>query len=395
MKILTFTSLYPNASQPNLGVFVENRLRHLLSDCNVQARVVAPVPWFPFKGERFGRYGRFAAVPAEETRHGIDLRHPRYPLLPRFGMTAAPYALYQWSKAALRDAIDSGFDFDVIDSHYFYPDGVAAALLGRHFGKPVTITARGSDIHYIPRYASPLRMIRWAADQAAAVIMVSDALRRRAIELGADPQKTRTIRNGVDLDLFTLAKGASDARPRGERPLQLLSVGNLIPLKGHDLVIRALEKLPGAELSIVGQGPEAGSLRLLAEQLGLASRVRFLGTLPHDDMPQVYGAADVLVLASEREGWPNVLLEAMACGTPVVASNVWGIPEVVTDEAAGRLLPERSPAAIAGSVGELLERPPSREQTRAYAEQFSWRETSLAQLAAFQDVLEGQGRQSS
>ena len=393
VKILTFTTLYPNASQPNHGIFVENRLRNLLSDSEMEAQVVAPVPWFPFKGERFGRDGKFAAVPTAEARHGIAIRHPRYPLVPKIGMTAAPFLLYQWSKAALRDVMESGFDFDLIDAHYAYPDGVAATLLGRHFGKPVTITARGSDINHLANYAVPRRMIGWAAKQATALITVSDALRQRMLALGADPDKTHTIRNGVDLELFRPAAAKACSKSDGERPWQLLSVGNLVPLKGHDLVIGALAQLPQAELTIVGQGIEAGALRQLAERLGVAARVRFRGAVPHGEMPAIFGAADVLVLASEREGWPNVLLEAMACGTPVVAANVGGVPEVVKEAAAGRLLPARSAEAISREVTALLQAPPARAETRAYAEGFSWQETSQAQVATFQDILAPAGKE--
>ena len=152
MRILTFTSLYPNAVQPHSGVFVENRLRHLVSEGSVEARVIAPVPWFPWRGNAFGRYAIMARVPAEERRFGITVLHPRYPLIPKIGMTTAPFLMYAAIRSVAAELMESGYDFDLIDAHYFFPDGVAAAMLGIWLDRPVVITARGTDINLIPRY---------------------------------------------------------------------------------------------------------------------------------------------------------------------------------------------------------------------------------------------------
>jgi teichuronic acid biosynthesis glycosyltransferase TuaC len=167
-----------------------------------------------------------------------------------------------------------------------------------------------------------------------------------------------------------------------------LSVGHLIPRKAHDLVIRSLERLPDAHLWIAGAGPEERHLREVANSTGLTNRVTFLGAISQDGLRTYYTAADVLVLASSREGWANVLLEAMACGTPVVASNVWGTPEVVAAPEAGVLMDERSPEGVARAVRKVLERPPNREATRRYAEGFGWGSTTAGQMALFQRVLD-------
>ena len=390
MKILSFSSLYPNALMPSHGIFVENRLRHLVADMGVQLRVVAPVPWFPFSHEKFGKYGTFAGVPRIEMRHGLEVSHPRYPLLPKLGMSLAPLGLFLSGKGELARQIKGGYDFDLIDAHYFYPDGVAAIMLGRHFNKPVSITARGTDINYIPRYRVPRRQILWAADRAQGLIAVCQALADRMTELGMDAGKISVIRNGVDLDQFQPDRAAAAAKATSRssgRALELVSVGHLIPRKGHDFVIRALARLPGAKLTIAGDGPMRPALLRLVQEIGLADRVRFLGSVSQDRMPEVYGAADALVLASDREGWPNVLLESMACGVPVVAAAVWGIPEVVREPAAGVLFKERNADAIAEAVGRLMASPPCWEQTRAYAEGFSWTASSQAQADLFQRIL--------
>ncbi|MGI9510430.1 MAG: glycosyltransferase, partial [Geminicoccaceae bacterium] len=163
----------------------------------------------------------------------------------------------------------------------------------------------------------------------------------------------------------------------------LLSVGHLIERKGHDLVIRALEHLPEVDLIIAGDGPERGRLQRLAAKLGLDERVRFTGVLAHQDLPSLYSAADALVLASSREGWPNVLLEALACGTPVIASRNWGTPEIISAPEAGHLLGERTPEAIAQAFHRLTRSPPDRTRTRQFAEGFSWDATTDGLLALF------------
>ena len=387
MKILTFTNLYPNAAQPHLGIFVENRLRHLVADGRVSARVLAPVPWFPWRGARFGHYGTLAAVPRHEARHGIEIDHPRYPVIPKVGMSMAPLLMYAWCRPAVARLLESGADFDLIDAHYFYPDGVAAALLGRHFNKPVTITARGSDLNTIPDHALPRRMIGWAARRAEAVITVSAALGKTFQELGYQCRRQRTLRNGVDLQAFRPVERSALLRKLDLQSPVLASVGNLLPAKGHDLAIHALTELPAATLLIAGTGPDEDRLRKLAESLGLTGRVRFLGGVAHETLHEVYSAADVLILASAREGWPNVLLEAMACGTPVAATDVSGIPEIVTCPAAGRLIPSRDPAAVTATLRTILADPPDRAETRAYAERFSWDETTEGQIALFDEIL--------
>ncbi|HVB69852.1 MAG TPA: glycosyltransferase family 4 protein [Acetobacteraceae bacterium] len=387
VRLLTFSSLYPNAAQPTHGVFVENRLRHLLGSGAATSTVLAPVPWFPSTSSRFGAWAAFARAPREETRHGIAVHHPRFPVIPRVGMSIAPWLLYRAALPAARRLLAAGVAFDAIDAHYVYPDGVAAVWLGRALGQPVVITARGTDVNLIPRYAVPRRLIQGAIAGAAALIAVSGALAEALTGLGAPAGKVTVLRNGVDLALFHPPADRAAARAAlGLAGPTLISVGHLIERKGHDLVIEALARLPDWSLLIVGEGPERAKLEALAARPGLAGRVRLLGGRPHAELPTLYGAADVLVLASSREGWANVLLESMACGTPVVASDIWGNPEVVRDPEAGRIVP-RTAEAIAAGVAALAAAAPARAATRAYAEGFSWDATTEGQLALFRRVI--------
>lgn len=387
MRLLTFTTLYPNSEAPYHGVFVENRLRNLVATGEAESRVVAPVPYFPLRMRVFGAYGGYARVAPRECRHGLAVAHPRYTVIPKIGMNLAPGSLAKAGLRTVREVIAAGYDFDLIDAHYFYPDGVAAVAIAEALGKPVTITARGTDINLIPRYPRPRAMILDAARKADGMITVCQALKDEMVQLGIDGEKIVPLRNGVDLDLFRPGDRPAARARYGLSKTTLLSVGHLIPRKAHDLVIGALKYLPDADLLIAGDGPEEKNLKALTAGLGLESRVRFLGRLEHADLPALYGAADVMVLASSREGWANVLLESMACGTPVVASNVWGTPEVVAEPEAGRLMESRTPEALAAAARELLANLPERTATRRYAEGFGWEQTSQGQLALFREIL--------
>jgi glycosyltransferase involved in cell wall biosynthesis len=386
ISVLTFSTLYPNRRMPQHGIFVEHRLRHLVDSGEVAATVVAPVPWFPATARCFGRYGTFARVPREEVRHGIAVMHPRYPVLPKIGMSAAPLLMYRALRRHLAE-LQERLAFEIIDAHYFYPDGVAAVMLGRALGRPVVITARGTDVNLLPQYRIPRRWIRWAAAHAAGIVAVADALRDRLVALGIDRERVRVVRNGVDLDLFSPCERDAARQEFDLAGPVILSVGALVAHKAHDLVIRSLTALPDVTLAVVGEGPEAPKLRRLAGALGLNERVRLLGAMSQDRLARAYGAADAVVLASSREGLPNVLLEAMACGTPVVATAVSGTPEIIEMPLAGRLVAARTPHALATAIREVLDDPSPRATVRAHAARFSWSATTARQLDLFRSIL--------
>jgi glycosyltransferase involved in cell wall biosynthesis len=390
MKILTFSTLFPNAAQPRHGIFVETQLRQLLAGGRAESIVVAPVPWFPSRHPRFGTYAVHASAPREEQRHGIRVLHPRYLVLPKIGMSLAPFLLAQSVKPVIERVLTQ-FPFDLIDAHYFYPDGVAAVLLGKRFGKPVVISALGTDVNLIPRYRLPRQMILWAAKHAAGMITVARALKDRLVALGVPAGRIEVLRNGVDLQLFRPVDREGWRRRLGFSRTTLLSVGNLVPLKGHDLAIRALRLLPEIDLVIVGDGPERAALGALAQELAVGDRVTFVPVLPQEDLRHYFGAADALVLASSHEGWANVLLESMACGTPVVASNVGGTPEVVSAPEAGVLMADRTPQALANAARGLFASYPDRGATRRYAEGFSWDATTAGHLRLFSRILSAPG----
>lgn len=390
MKLLTFSTLYPSAVQAQHGLFVEQRLRHLVDFGGTEvltARVVAPVPWFPLTYSVFGRYAEYAKISRTEHRHGIGIEHPRYPVIPKLGMSVAPLLLSTAVRPTLRRIAESGCDFDLIDAHYFYPDGVAAVMLGRSLGKPVVVTARGSDLNHLARHLVPRRYIRWAARNASAVVTVCASLKDKLVALGVDGGQITVLRNGVDLELFRPLERQRVRAELGISSTLLVSVGRLTKLKGNEITIRALRDLPGVRLLLVGAGEEEAALRSLAQRIGVGHRVKFAGPVSQDRLPCYYSAADILILASSSEGWPNVLLEAIACGTPVVATRVGGTPEIVSSAAAGLLAGERSPAGLAAAIRRLLAHPPDRAATRRFAERFSWDETSRGQIDLFERIL--------
>ncbi len=390
LKTLLFSTLYPSSVRPAHGIFVETRLRELLKSGRVETQVVAPVPWFPINHRIFGSYAKMAATPRFEERNGIRVHHPRYLLPPKVGQNIAPHILAAGALPTIRRLMSEGFDFDVIDAHFYYPDGVAASIIAEKLGKPFVCTARGSDINLYKQSPKPNRMLRGAIAKAAANIGVCADLVEQMIELGADPETSLAIRNGVDLQRF-FPVDRREARKTlgiGHEGLLLLSVGNLVELKGHHLIIQMLAELPDAKLAIVGSGPMQSQLQTLVASLGLTAQVVFAGQQPNETLKNWFSAADALILASSREGWANVLLESMACGTPVVATKVNGTPEVVAAPEAGRLADVRDVAHLKRALQSLLADYPARANVRRYAEKFSWDETTRQQIELFSTIRE-------
>ena len=387
MKILVLSSLYPNDAQPRHGIFIEHRVSHVAGPGD-EIRVVAPVPWFPSAHPRFGHYAEFARVPGRDERRGIAITHPRYPLVPKLSHLTP--TMMAGAVGRHIDEIRRDFDFDVIDAYYLYPDAIAAGMIARRVDRPVVMTALGSDVSLIAQAPFERRRIVAATDQAATVTAVCGALRDELIAVGAAADKVCVIEHGVDLVLFQppTDRTASRARLGIDAPTVLI-VGHLIDLKGQDLAIRAVATVPGVRLTIAGHGPNAAALQALAAALGVADRVDFLGHVDQARLVDLYGAVDIVANCSAREGISNVLLEALACGTPLVATPVWGSPEVVKVPEAGRLTRDRSVTAIAEAIRAVLADPPDRTTTRRYAERYNWYETGRQHRAVLAAAVAG------
>lgn len=403
MRILTFSTLFPNAQDPQHGIFVKTRLQHFLKHHDAHVRVVAPVPYSPPFGP--GHWKRYRDVPAAEKIDGIEVAHPRFLAIPGIGdglrarIMAA--SLARFMKKTVRT-----FRPDILDVHYGYPEGVAAwrlrPALERVLGKrlPVTLTCRGTDLNLWPTIKGAGDEIRAMLKGIDQVIGVSEALRQKALELGCPEERAITLRNGVDAELFSPGDQV-EARKKLGLPTCgkiALMVGNLVELKGQHLVIEALARLQKEQpdgdwhLALVGKGDNRDKLQAQVKALGLAERVVMPGGQPAQNLPDWYRSADVLVLASSREGWPNVVLEAMASGLPVIGTPVGGVPEIFSDCPATRLA-ERSVEAITQALLEsdkLLA-----AAARPHALKHDWKTTVDGLAALFERLTDAAAREGT
>ena len=392
MKILVFTSLYPNNVWPNHGVFIKERMSQFAKFDGCEVKVIAPVPYFP--AIKFNWRWRFSQVARRELRNGIEVYHPRYFLTPKIGMALYGWMMFLSVLPAVR-RIQRGFDFDLIDAHYVYPDGFAAVLFGRVFKKPVVVSARGSDINLFKTLPLIRKLLRYVLRRAARVVAVSKALKEAMVQLGIPEEKISGIPNGVDPEQFYPVPKEQARRELGlPNRRTVLSVGNLTDNKGFDLVIKSFRVLvdrfheKDIQLAIVGDGPYRSHLEKMILSLRLDGQVRMVGAVSHDKLRLWYSGADVFCLASSREGWPNVLLESLACGTPVVATAVGGIPEIISSDNVG-LLSEREESKIAEAIRAALKKSWRSDEIVAYARRFTWEQTALGVLDVFDSVLHG------
>lgn len=352
LRVLVFTTVFPSTAQPLHGRFVLERVRRLAALADL--RVVAPVPWHLVARREV----------SQAVTSNLPVTHPRFWYVPKFLKALDGCFLFA---SAVREVerLRQSFDFDLIDAHFAFPDGFAAILLGYWFGRPVCITLRGT---IIPLSVHPLRrrLCDWAIRRAERVIAVAENLADRARQGGVPEHRIETIPNGVDTGLFQLIDRTVARRRLGlpESGRIVVSVGHLSPRKGFHRVIRSLprviESCPDVHLAIVGgKGAEEDNsieLRALVQRLELTERVLFVGPETPDRVALWLGAADAFVLASDFEGCPNVVLEAMACGRPVVATKVGHIARMVPTFA-GILLddPEDDMMLAGGLLAALMQ----------------------------------------
>jgi len=385
LKVLTFSSLWPNKIQPLHGLFVRERIKMLAELCEL--RVVAPVPWFPPFHILGKRYYQYSQVPLYEKQANLDVYHPRHLIIPKILKSIDGYLMF----ISLRPffyKIRQKFAFDIIDAHWAYPDGYAAGLLAREFGVPYTVTVRGDDITVFAQELGRGRMIRKALDHAEKVFAVCAKLRHQVINLGISPKKVGVTENGVDCSRFH-AIPKLEARKYLRLPSDtkiILSVGHLCERKGFHLIVQAFNcffkrKLDNGNLVlvIVGGDAEEGTFKhILVKEIaryGLQKAIHLVGAKNPEELPYWYSSADFFCLASSREGWPNVILESLACGTPVVATTVGGIPEIICTDRIG-ILVERTTESIGRGITVALNKEWDREYIEEYAKQYSWKLTA-------------------
>ncbi len=376
LRVLTLSTLFPNAAQPTFGGFVERQTLGLSSRVDVEVRVVAPIPLPPWPLSHHPRYRALTRLPRQEQWKGLTVYRPSFPILPLVGARWTARLMARALEPVLRE-IRTGFPFDVLNAEFFWPDGPAAMRLSRKLGLPFSVTARGSDIQYWMRRPAAARQILEAGKAADGILAVSAALGRVMVGHGMPADRIRTHHTGVDHNRFRpINREEAKARLGVGGPL-ILTAGSLIPGKGQRIAIAAAERLREASLILVGDGPDRKMLESVVARGGLDGRVRILGNVPHGEVAELMAAADVMLLPSSSEGLANVWVEALASGTPVVTCDVGGAREVIGRPEAGALVP-RDPDAIAAAVKAILADPPSQLAVRKTVEHFSWERNSAA-----------------
>jgi glycosyltransferase involved in cell wall biosynthesis len=386
-RLLSLATLYPNAHRPRFGTFVARQMEALAARGDWDVTVINPIGAPPLAP---GRYKPLVAAAVTDVEHGVTVHRPRFTLIPAVGGPFNPRMIVR-AVLPLAKRLHELAPFDMVDAQFFYPDGPAAAKIAAALGLPLSIKARGADIHLWGGKAYALRQMLRATEQAAGLLAVSEALKDDMAERGFPRGKITVHYTGLDRALFrpldrqtSRARLAKDFGIPAEGPL-LASVGALIPRKGQQLVIRALARIRGAHLALVGTGPDQTALEILVRESGMAGRVHFLGSLDHELLPIVLSGAEAMVLPSSSEGLANAWVEALACGCPLVISEAGGAREVVTRPEAGRIV-AREAEAVAEAVRELLGNPPSREAVAECAARFSW-EANAAALAGYYEGL--------
>jgi glycosyltransferase involved in cell wall biosynthesis len=396
MRILSIATLFPNPVKPSFGIFVGNQMRAIVAAGDVDLTMVSPIGVPPWPLSRRHPYDKLAAIPERSEVSGLPVLYPKFTLIPKIGGDSNPARIARAVLPLVR-SLHAEQPFDLVDAQFFYPDGPAAAIVARELGLPLTIKSRGADIHYWGQRQAALKQMQQAAHQAAGMLAVSRALREDMVALGMPRDRIGVHYTGLDRERFhPIERGAARALVSAmpnlgiwpEGPL-IVTPGSLIPRKGQRLVIEALARLPGAHLALAGTGEDEKPLRALAERLGVAERVQFLGLVGHDLLPHVLCAADVLVLPSASEGLANVWIEGLACGTPIVIPDIGGAREVVQDDTAGRIA-ARTPEAIAEAVGDILADPPSQAEVSAHVSRFSWGVNAQNLVCFWRDVLAGE-----
>jgi glycosyltransferase involved in cell wall biosynthesis len=390
LRVLSLSTLFPNAAQPSLGPFVASAMRAVAARGDVDLVMVNPLGTPPWPLSLHPRYADLRAVAEQSRLSELAVLHPRFRLIPKLGAQSNPARI---AKAVLPLArrLHAKRPFDLIDAQFFFPDGPAAARIARALGLPLTIKARGADIHHWGTQPRSGPQVLAAAQQAAGLLAVSEALKADMVALGMPGERIEVHYTGLDHDRFRPLDRRQArlalAERQGIAPLGplLVSTGALIARKGQRFVVEALAQLPGSQLALAGKGEDEPELRALAASLGVAEQVHFLGHVAHDALPLLLAAGDAMVLPSASEGLANAWIEALACGTPLVITDSGGAREVVQDGSAGRVV-ERSAEAVAAGVRELLADPPDQAAVAANAARFSWEANAEALVKFWRKV---------
>lgn len=390
MKILYLSRNYPNQASPYVGLWVEGLVRAMSEIAEV--RVIAPVPYVPPLLSL--PQSRLRDVPRTRLQNGVEVHAPRYLLGPGYTTHDFEGLCYHLGVRGAVDRLRESFPFDLIHAQFVYPDGAAAAQLARRYGVPLVITDHAPWLPWMRDYPNVRRQALEAADAAAFHFAVGASQRQTIVDVAGDSEKLRVVPIGVDADLFTPAD--RDIKKNGDR---IIYVGRLHHTKGTDILLRAMRRIvdrqPSIRLTIVGGNlgfenykRHEAVMRELAETLNLGPHIDFAGELPPAQVAQRIRKSDALVLPSRRETFGAVLLEALACGVPVVATRCGG-PQDFIDDSVGRTVPIEDPEALAASIEDVLANRAQFDPAalRAHALKYSWRSVAAQTHAYYAEAL--------
>ena len=380
-SILLISNLYPNGNEPTRGLFIQQLAESLNKE--VKVTVVAPLPYNPT--ELFKKSGK---VPSLEKIGNITVYHPRYLVIPKLFRSLTGYFFYFGIKK-LVERLKRENKADIISSHWLYPDGFAATLIAKRLDCPIALHALGCDINEYTKYKLRRKFITSALTDSSINIVKSQALKDSIVNLGVDGTKVHVVHNGVDQNKFH-PHPPSDVRKKlglSSDKKYCLFIGNFQIEKGLKYLISATSLITQSniEFLIVGSGPLESEIKQLAEKLGVDKKITFLGRVAHDLIPEYMSAADLLCLPSLREGCPNVVLESLSCGTPVVASNVGAVPDIITSDKLGVIVPPQNPQLLAEGITKGLN---IRKENMPEFEWYSWEENSKKILQLFDSIIE-------
>lgn len=376
MRIAVVTKIFPSSLEPLSAPFNRQQLAELARQCDVE--VLEAIPYVPFARITSipERAARLSALPASERIHGIDVTYVRQLYVPRVGLPVA-VPLYLLSLLPHSERLRAA---DVVLATWAYPDGCAAVLAARALRKPCVVKVHGSDVNVVLRRRSARAIASRILPAADAVVTVSRPLGDELARLGVPAERVHIVTNGVDASLFFPRDRTSSRKALGlpEEARVLLFVGRLEPEKGVLDLLEAFDqvraRVPDALLVLVGEGVSMNEVRARASRWG-AGGARVLGARPHREVPLWLGACDALTLPSWAEGTPNVVLEALASGRPVVGTHVGGIPHVITDPRCGLLVAPRAPQSLAEALIRALERRWDADVIRTFGPS-SWHESA-------------------
>lgn len=378
--------MFPTKNDPIFGIFVKRRLEALSKI--VDLTVVSPIPYFPFL-TLLKKYHTRKNIPKfEKLNKNTDLFFTRFFSVPCILKPLDGIFVFLSLYFFIKKLIKQGHKFDLLDAHLAFPEGFAAIWLGKCFRIPVTITLRGHDVNHLPRYPVRKKQVIYSLTKATKIFSVANALRLQAGKLGIDIDKIIVASNGVKTDIFypmNQQQARKELRINPESKI-ILSIGYLVARKGFDLIIDALKiihtKHNSTDIKLVIIGTRGGETYIkndLLDQikrLGLQEHVTFIDQQRNEDLVRWYNIADLFCLASSQEGWPNVILEALACSIPVVATDVWGIPEIIGHDDRLGIVVERSAQAIAKAINTALDTKWDKDHIRQFAESKTWDDTA-------------------